>query len=153
MSKPQRQCIDCARDGITSKRKTPHPGPRCATHHRQVRGERRNRSHAKRIEETYSITSEQYWAIYEAQGGKCAICRRATGARKRLSTDHDHKCCAGPKSCGKCVRSLCCSACNRMLGHIRDDPEIAERIIHYLHYPPGRELLDNWNAQSKAATE
>lgn len=144
MSKPQKRCVDCEREGITSKRKTPHPGPRCASHHRAVRGERRNRSHAKRIEEVYSITIEQYWAIYEAQGGKCALCRRATGARKRLSVDHDHSCCNGPTSCGKCVRSLLCSPCNKYLGHMRDDPEYARRVIDYLEYPPGRRVLDNW---------
>ena len=142
MSKPQKQCIDCEREGIMSKRKTPHPGPRCATHHRQVRGERRNRSHAKRLEEVYSITAEDYAAIYDLQGGVCAICRRATGARKRLSVDHDHNCCNGPHSCGKCVRSLCCGPCNKMLGHMRDDPEMAERVINYLTDPPGRRYLD-----------
>lgn len=147
MSKPQKRCIDCEREGITSKRKTPHPGPRCASHHRAVRNERRTRSHSKRIEEVYSITAEQYWAIYEAQGGKCALCVRATGARKKLSVDHDHSCCDGPTSCGKCVRSLLCSTCNKYLGHMRDDPEYARRVIDYLEYPPGRRVLDEWNAR------
>lgn len=133
MSKPQKQCIDCAREGITSRRKTPHPGPRCATHHRAVRNERRTRSHSKRVEEVYGISAEEYWSIYEAQGGKCAICRRATGARKRLSVDHCHL--SGE------VRGLLDSTCNKLLGHIRDDPSAADRIADYLENPPARAVL------------
>ena len=142
-----RRCIDCAAEGVVTKRPAPHPGPRCSTHHRQVRRERGDRAWAKRIEATYGITADQYWAIYEAQGGRCAICRRATGAARKLSVDHDHACCSGPTSCGKCVRSLLCRPCNRMLGHIRDDVETAERIALYLYAPPGREVLDSWSAQ------
>ena len=133
MSKPQKRCIDCLAEGIESKRKTPHPGPRCATHHRQVRKARRSRTHGKHIEDTYGITPEEYWAIYEAQGGKCFICQRATGERKRLSTDHDHV--SGE------VRGLLDTACNRLLGHLRDDPAAADRIAAYLESPPARKIL------------
>ena len=140
----RKPCIDCIDEGVTTGRKAPHPGPRCATHHRARRSSRRDLTWERRIELTYNITSEQYWAIYEAQGGKCAICRRATGAKRRLSVDHDHSCCSGPTSCGRCVRSLLCSTCNKMLGHIRDSTETAERILHYLHSPPGKEVLATW---------
>lgn len=143
----KRECKTCLEEGITTGRPAPHPGPRCATHWRHVKKSRRANSHGKYIEATYNITAEQYEAIYIAQGSRCAICQRATGATRKLAVDHDHSCCAGPTSCGKCVRSLLCKPCNRMLGHMRDDPEMAERAAEYLRNPPGREILDNWNAQ------
>lgn len=143
----KRECKNCLEEGITTGRPAPHPGPRCSSHWREVKKERRSASHGKYILATYNITAEQYEAIYLAQGSKCAICQRATGATRKLAVDHDHSCCAGPTSCGKCVRSLLCKPCNRMLGHMRDDPEMAERAADYLRNPPGREVLDNWNAQ------
>ena len=143
----KRECKTCLEEGITTGRPAPHPGPRCASHWRQVKKSRRANSHGKYIEATYNITAEQYEAIYIAQGSRCAICQRATGATRKLAVDHDHSCCAGPTSCGKCVRSLLCKPCNRMLGHMRDDPAMAERAAEYLRNPPGRKVLDEWNAR------
>lgn len=135
------RCKDCAAEGVQSRRPTPHPGPRCTTHHRKVRGQRRDAAWERRLWETYRLTPEQYWAIYNAQGGRCYICRRATGATKKLSVDHDHFCCTGPTSCGRCVRGLICTTDNRWLGHIRDDPEAARRAAEYLEDPPARAVL------------
>ncbi|ALA48165.1 endonuclease VII [Mycobacterium phage Phlei] len=130
----RRSCVDCQAEGITTKRKAPHPGPRCTTHHRAKKAQRRNSSWAARIQVTYGITEEEYWKIYEFQGGSCYICRRATGQKKRLSVDHDHK--------TGIVRGLLCASCNRyVLGHLRDDPEALERAIDYLEWPPAVALL------------
>lgn len=134
MSKPQRQCIDCAREGITSKRKTPHPGPRCASHWRATRNARRSRTHSKRIEEVYGITAEEYAEIHAFQGGKCFICQRATGARKKLSVDHCHV--------TGYTRGLLCLPCNRnILGHARDEIAFFERCIEYLKNPPAQQVI------------
>jgi len=62
----------------------------------------------------YKISPEQYDAILAAQGGVCAICKRPPGAR-RLGIDHDHNCCPGKYSCGKCIRGLLCGFCNTRL--------------------------------------
>lgn len=124
-----KRCIDCLSEGITTKRKTPHPGPRCATHNRVKRRSRRDYTHERHILETYGLTTEQYWEIYAAQGGVCYICRRARGLKKKLSVDHCH-------ATGT-VRGLLCQRCNRdVLGHLRDDPEAAQRVIDYLREPP-----------------
>lgn len=130
-------------EGITTRRPAPHPGPRCTTHDRAIRKARRARSRAQHVERTYSITEEQYQALYEAQGGCCALCRRAKGTgSKRLAVDHDHACCPGPVSCGKCVRGLLCSHCNsKVLGHARDEVAFFERGIEYLLNPPARRVL------------
>ena len=99
-------------------------------------------AHAKRLADTYSLTAEQYAAILAHQGGACYICRRKPGA-KRLACDHDHRCCPGPISCGKCVRGLLCRGCNRdVLGHLKDDPAAFQRAIDYLAAPPARAVLD-----------
>lgn len=146
-------CVDCEAEGTPKGRKLTdrngkhYPGPRCGAHHREVKRERSQVRREQRWEQVYNITAEQYWAIYEAQGGLCAICRRASGKYKFLSVDHDHACCSGKTSCGRCVRSLVCTTCNKMLGHMKDDLEFVERVYLYLLYPPGREVLDEWNAQ------
>jgi hypothetical protein len=129
-----KRCIGCEADGIASLRKTPHPGPRCATHHRQRRKSRRSYSHERHISETYGITTVEYQSIYDYQGGSCAICQRATGAYKRLSVDHCH-------STGL-VRGLLCQKCNRdVLGHLRDDPAAFARAAAYLKRPPAVEAI------------
>ena len=63
----------------------------------------------------YRITPERYDAILASQNGCCAICGGHDGY-KRLAVDHDHNCCPGRNSCGKCVRGLLCENCNHGLG-------------------------------------
>ena len=130
----RKPCVDCTDEGITTKRKAPHPGPRCATHHRAKRRVRSTATWAVRIWETYGITEEEYWRIYEHQGAVCFICRRANGKRKRLSVDHCH-------ATGT-VRGLLCTGCNRnVVGHLRDDPVALERAADYLRRPPAVAVL------------
>lgn len=129
-----KRCKDCIAEGLVNKRKAPHPGPRCATHHRAKRRDRRNYSHSTHIMELYGISSEEYQKVYEYQGGYCAICKRARGFRKKLSVDHDHE-------TGE-VRGLLCQKCNRdVLGHLRDDVNALYRAAHYLMSPPARQAL------------
>ena len=81
----------------------------------------------------YGLTPEQYWALYEAQGGVCYICERATGKTKRLAVDHSHE--------SGYVRGLLCGICNKILGHLRDDWLAAYRLNMYLKYPPAFEVI------------
>jgi hypothetical protein len=138
-----RACKDCG----SSSRKLPHPGPRCATCHRKARRGASDRRRAAHLLNTYQLTMEEYDRLYEAQGGVCAVCQRATGKVRKLAVDHDHSCCAGKISCGKCVRMLACSTCNKMLGHLRDDPEAFERAAKLLREPPAREVLGKWDGR------
>ena len=89
---------------------------------------------AAHLLKTYGITAEEYWAIYEYQGGHCYLCRRATGATRRLAVDHCH-------STG-CIRGLLCKFCNRLLGFARDDIEFFYRCIRYLTVPPAFYVID-----------
>jgi hypothetical protein len=66
----------------------------------------------------YRMTLEEFDARMESQGGGCAICKAPPAKTKRadrLSVDHDHRCCPGVKTCGKCVRGLLCTRCNNAL--------------------------------------
>jgi hypothetical protein len=111
------------------------PGPRCLKCWRIEKRRRSKAAHSKSVEAKYGISGADYDALYEAQGGRCALCRRATGARKRLAVDHDHKTGA--------VRGLLCGHCNReIIGRSGDDPEFFERAAEYLRNPPAREVLN-----------
>jgi hypothetical protein len=115
----------------------PVPGDRCATHHRAKVKRQRATAHARRTQTVYGLDPGEYDALKEFQGGKCAICQRATGdGRKRLAIDHDHSCCPGKTSCGQCVRGLLCSPCNSVLAHFRDSDATAIRAWAYLKWPP-----------------
>lgn len=114
------------------QRPAPFPGPRCATHHRAARKRRAADTHGRDVLRRFGLTAEEYARLFAYQGSRCAICRRATGATKRLAVDHDHTCCPGPTSCGRCVRGLLCGPCNGMLAHARDDAELFRRAMRYL---------------------
>lgn len=82
----------------------------------------------------YNLTLEDLDMLLERQGGRCAICgtTESGGHGDRFHVDHDHACCPGKKSCGKCIRGLLCSGCNNGLGCFRDDPDALRRAIGYL---------------------
>jgi hypothetical protein len=84
---------------------------------------------ARRLMREFHITPEQWQAMYDAQEGKCGICRKVAGngLGQRMAVDHDPACCPGwARSCGKCVRGLLCVNCNRNLGWLEtNQPAIA----------------------------
>lgn len=140
-------CKDCVVQGITTNRPAPYPGPRCTTHHRLEKKRKSKNAHARRVVNNFGLTGVQYWALHEFQFGRCAICRRATGATKRLAVDHDHHLGCGhnpDKGCPKCARGLLCSVCNYdLIG--RYDIEALQRAIDYLRDPPAQKFLKEWD--------
>jgi len=78
----------------------------------------------------YGLTVSQVEEMMGAAGGVCPVCRRRG---ERLNIDHDHTCCPGETSCGKCVRGLICHGCNVALSQVRDDVSILGRLIDYLN--------------------
>ncbi|MGW0682937.1 endonuclease VII domain-containing protein [Streptomyces sp. NPDC002754] len=90
---------------------------------------RKAAAHEKRVQATYGLGPGEYDRLYAFQGGKCALCRRATGATRKLAVDHDHATGA--------PRGLLCSPCNRhILGHARDEIAFFRRCIVYLYTTP-----------------
>lgn len=84
------------------------------------------------IKSRYGISIEEYDALKKKQDNKCAICGETNSNGWELSVDHDHKCCPGPKSCGKCVRGLLCFKCNSGLGNFTDSEEKLSAALTYL---------------------
>lgn len=81
----------------------------------------------------YCLSPEQYQKMFEEQRGCCAICgTHQSQLTRALSVDHDHECCPGDSSCGKCIRGLLCDACNPLLGLSRDRIAILLKAIEYL---------------------
>lgn len=130
--KTARECTKTVVSGV-AVRPAPHKGPRCATHHREVTETRKKARHAVYVGRVYGLEPGDYDTLYEAQGGRCALCRRATGASRKLSVDHDHK--------TGLVRGELCMKCNDLLGHARDDVEFFRRAIDYLLHPPALQVL------------
>lgn len=69
------------------------------------------------------FTREQYTALVEAQGGKCAICAKPLG-RGEFCLDHSH-------STGV-VRGILCRRCNLGVGQFSDDPILLRTAAAYL---------------------
>src|SRR5690606_21201796 len=126
-----RVCKDCGPS--PRPRPAPHPGPRCATHHREFKRQQKRKAHAKHVESTYGLKPGEYEKLYQAQGSRCAICRRASGIAKRLAVDHDHR--------TGLARGLLCGPCNKVVGNFRDSPETFERAAEYLRNPPAIQVL------------
>lgn len=81
----------------------------------------------------YNLSLDDYHELLKSQDYSCKICNlRDTSYRKRLSVDHDHSCCPGEGSCGKCIRGLLCHHCNSGLGNAKDSIEILKKMIEYL---------------------
>ncbi|AEV52078.1 recombination endonuclease [Rhodococcus phage REQ1] len=81
---------------------------------------------------SYGITTRQYDAMLEMQGGVCAICSEPPPPGGVLAVDHNHNCCPGKKTCGKCLRGLLCHECNMALGKVRDSKQLLHKAIGYL---------------------
>ena len=64
---------------------------------------------------------------------ECGLCRRTD---QRLDIDHDHRCCPGQRSCGKCVRGFLCRPCNVGLGMFGDDPMRLRAAASYIEQHP-----------------
>jgi len=152
---PSRECVDCQAlpDDERPARPRPIAGgvrkPRCSTHIRAANARTKDGQRRRYEANQYGLPEGFYQALYEAQGGRCAWCNKATGDAKKLAVDHDHRCCAGQTSCGKCVRGLLCGVCNQFLGYrMGDNPEVIQRGKDYLREPPAQALLMRWNQAS-----
>ena len=96
----------------------------------------------RRVADDYGISPAMYRSLLDEQGGVCRICgkpetgRHQSGTLRRLAVDHDHKCCPGKKSCGKCVRGLLCGRCNSAIGLIDESLAVLESMALYLKRDP-----------------
>jgi hypothetical protein len=68
----------------------------------------------------YGIGEAEFRAMFEAQGGLCAICQE----KPAVHVEHDHATGA--------IRGLACFNCNGALGHVQDRVDILQKAIEYL---------------------
>lgn len=87
----------------------------------------------KSIKQKYKIDYDTYLEM--AKNG-CQICGEFT--ERHLQVDHDHSCCNGGYSCGKCVRGVLCNRCNQTAGKydaglIRLDHPLYDKVKEYVN--------------------
>lgn len=80
----------------------------------------------------YGISEAEFQELLARQGGHCVFCDQVHTQKSPLHVDHDHSCCPGNRSCGKCIRGLLCFHCNTLLGHSRENIVTLENAIQYL---------------------
>jgi Recombination endonuclease VII len=88
----------------------------------------------QKVWQRFHLTWDAYQALQAKYDYKCGACGRPESDNGKfvLSIDHDHACCSGRTSCGKCIRGLLCNRCNRALGLFGDSVELLKKAIEYL---------------------
>lgn len=98
----------------------------------------------RHIHSTYGLTETEYRVLYYAQGGRCYVCRKATGKSRRLGVDHNHL--TGEVRGLVCTGSLTANTCNRLIAiydreqllravEMLSDPPPARAVLNVLRYP------------------
>jgi hypothetical protein len=80
------------------------------------------RNRDKYMKRRYGISRADYDALFERQGGVCAICRKRS--KERLCVDHCHV--------TGMIRGLLCRKCNFGLGSLCDDQRALVAALAYL---------------------
>lgn len=115
-------------------------GPETRTYNdRMSTEEKRKSTKSASIKNRFSISIDEYSEIlFVKQNGMCALCDLNAPTIEEMFTirfwpvDHDHRCCPGRHSCGKCVRGVLCDGCNNILKALWEDMEWRTRALTYL---------------------
>jgi hypothetical protein len=147
---PERKCTDkkkLCQNCYDSFRWNNDPEYRKKNKERAVRWHKEHpeRVRMSRIKRTYNLPVEQYNTRLKEQNNSCKICLKTFGDLTRYDqpyVDHDHACCPGEISCGKCIRGLICNDCNRGLGSFHDSIDILTSAIRYIKMNNSKEGLN-----------
>lgn len=90
------------------------------------------------IEKKYGVTEAEYRAMYRAQGGRCYVCRKASGKARRLGVDHNHM--TGEVRGLVCTGSLSAMTCNRLIA-IFTRAMLVRAVEMLSDPPPARAVL------------
>lgn len=97
--------------------------------------ERRKAQQRMRIS---GVSTALFQALWDAQGGKCAVCTRDLILGAKTHADHCHD--------EKKPRGLLCSVCNTVEGLIKSiglsPDEFGQRLVAYLKNPPAANVCD-----------
>jgi hypothetical protein len=111
-----KRCSECFRK--FNKGKNHHSWKGGLTNNKKYK---REKQYERLLKNRYNLTIKEYNRLTKKQQGKCKICKTSC---KRLFVDHNHK--------TGVVRGLICLKCNSAIGFLRDDIDIAQKIIKYL---------------------
>jgi len=76
----------------------------------------------------YRMTIDQFQKMFLEQDGRCLVCKK----QKKLVVDHNHSCCPGKLTCGKCTRGLICHSCNTLVGYLETQKDLLEKANQYV---------------------
>lgn len=126
------QCLVCGNDNPHNRRK--YCSPECGKAAQRAQIDRWNEDHpeerkaaTKRSGIRRRRTRHNLPVDFDIPKA-CDIC----GVETEVHVDHDHRCCPGKYSCGKCVGGFLCNNCNNGLGRFNDDPELLRAAAAYL---------------------
>ena len=135
----QWQCKECHKKNW-NHRKYSEAGKQYYQNNKEKSAERQRRR-------LYNLNQEEYNEILKAQNYGCAICGyNPKEKEKSLGVDHDHSCCPGKKSCGKCIRGLLCDNHNKTLGLIKEDISTLHKMEDYLR-KYSEDTLYGWESE------
>ncbi len=77
---------------------------------------------------SHHISEEKYNEMLSLYEGKCYICKN----KNATDIDHNHNCCNGAKSCGKCIRGILCNNCNTALGVLEKNRQNLNFMLQYI---------------------
>lgn len=90
----------------------------------------RERFRTNHLKHRYGANAvEHYSKQLGLQNNVCAICHNPFP--RVPCQDHNHHCCNGYKSCGKCLRGLLCNHCNNGL-HFLENEQWQHNALEYL---------------------
>lgn len=110
------------------KKESPKPTPKPPAPKKRYKVATSERRDA-RLQRHYKMTLLEFEELLDSQDRVCAICRQPD---MDWHVDHDHACCPGNVTCGKCVRGILCRACNWTIGKMQDNPEWLRAAAKYV---------------------
>lgn len=99
-------------------------------YHLEYRTKNRDRLAIQADMKRYNISEERVIELRAVE--RCEICGERPEPEKKLNIDHDHACCSGQFSCGKCVRGMLCQRCNKGIAFLRDSLTLLRVGMSYL---------------------
>ncbi len=116
------ECNSCL--ALRAKKNRASRGEEWLSYKRDYSKKRRATNRCYNLRANYGISLEEWKRLFEAQGGKCAICETTEEPSTGWHTDHCHK-------IGK-IRGILCLNCNTGLGRFKDDVALLKKAIKYL---------------------
>lgn len=151
--KVQTYCVHCQKIRRRERYQADPMRYRAETRRWALENPEKARRNARRshLRATYGISLEDYEAMLEAQGGRCAICGTDDPGRARgsglssFAVDHCH-------DTGK-VRAILCHPCNAGIGLLGEEPDRLIAAAEYLRKHHALKTLDEFSQLPSACDD